>query len=64
VRRLAARLGRERRDGAVRICRRDGQVFLLQPECRSGLPLDVRGMDLEWRREDIVALVRESRRPA
>jgi hypothetical protein len=47
--RLAALLDRARREGAVRIRRRDGQVFVLTPEKRRGSPLDVRGVDLERR---------------
>ena len=62
--RLAALLERARRDGAVRIRRRDGQVFVVQPEVRTGSPLDVKGLNLKWSREEIVRLVRSSRRPA
>jgi len=62
--RLAALLERARRDGAVRIRRRDGQVFVLQPEARTGSPLDVKGINLKWSRDEIVALVREARRPS
>jgi antitoxin Phd len=62
--RLAALLERARRDGAVRIRRRDGQVFVLRPEARSGSPLDVKGLNLNWTRDEIVALVRAARRPA
>lgn len=61
--RLAALLERARRDGAVRIRRRDGHVFVLRPEGRSGSPLDVQGIDLELSRDDIVAAVHEGRRP-
>ena len=62
--RLAALLERARRDGAVRIRRRDGQVFVLHPEPRTGSPLDVKGLKLKWARDEIVALVRDARRPA
>ena len=62
--RLAALLERARRDGAVRIRRRDGQVFVLRPEDRVGSPLDVHGIDLELSREEIVNAVHEGRRPA
>lgn len=62
--RLAALLERARRDGAVRIRRRDGQVFIQRPETQSGSPLDVKGLDLDLSREEIVSIVRESRRPA
>ena len=62
--RLAALLERARQDGAVRIRRRDGQVFVLRPEDRAGSPLDVRGIDLDLTREEIVEAVHEGRRPA
>ena len=62
--RLAALLERARRDGAVRIRRRDGQVFVLQPEARTGSRLDVKGLNLRWSRDEIVVLVREARRPS
>lgn len=59
---LAALLDRARRDGVVRIRRRDGQVFILTPETRKGSPLDVPGLDLDIERDEIVALVHEGRR--
>jgi hypothetical protein len=61
---LAALLDRARRDGAVRIRRRDGQVFVLRPEQAKGSPLDVPGLTLELSRGEIVDLVKEGRRPA
>ena len=61
---LAALLERARRDGAVRIRRRDGQVFVLRPEQDNGSPLDVPGLKLALTREDIVALVHQGRRPS
>ena len=60
---LAALLDRAHREGAVRIRRRDGQVFVLSPESRRGSPLDVPGINLDLRREEIVDLVHEGRRP-
>lgn len=62
--RLAALLDRARRDGAVRIRRRDGQLFVLRPEKATGSPLDVPGLKLDLTRDDIVALVHDGRRPA
>ena len=60
---LAALLDRARRDGAVRIRRRDGQVFVLRPENASASPLNVPGLKLAFTRDDIVSLVHEGRRP-
>jgi len=62
--RFAELLDRARRDGAVRIRRRDGQVFVLRPDVRQGSPLDVEGVDLGLTTDEIVALVHEGRRPA
>ena len=59
---LAAVLDRARREGAVRIRRRDGQAFVLSPERRRGSPLDVPGIDLGLSRDEIVSLVHEGRR--
>lgn len=59
---LAALLDRARREGAVRIRRRDGQVFVLAPERRRGSPLDVAGLDLKLSDEEIVELISEARR--
>ncbi len=59
---FAAVLNRARRDGAVRIRRRDGQAFILSPDVRSGSPLDVPGLNLDLSNEELVALVHEGRR--
>lgn len=59
---LAALLDRARREGAVRIRRRDGQVFVLSPEARRGSPLDVPGLGLKLTNDEIVGLVHEGRR--
>lgn len=63
-RHFAELLDRARRDGAVRIRRRDGQVFVLRPDVRQGSPLDVEGVDLGLTTDEIVALAHEGRRPA
>jgi antitoxin Phd len=62
--RLAALLERARREGSVRIRRKDGRVFVLRPEAVSGSPLDVPGIDLGLTREEIVDFVRAGRRKA
>jgi PHD/YefM family antitoxin component YafN of YafNO toxin-antitoxin module len=60
--RLAKLLEDARREGSVRIRRRDGQSFVVTPERRSGSPLDVEPVDLGITTEEIVEAVRESRR--
>ena len=60
--RLASLLDRARREGAVRIRRRDGQRFILQPERGSRSPLEVPGLGLNIKRDEIVDIIRSSRR--
>ncbi|HJS48615.1 MAG TPA: type II toxin-antitoxin system Phd/YefM family antitoxin [Gemmatimonadales bacterium] len=62
--RFAAILERARREGAVRIRRKDGTVFVLQPEAARGSPLDVPAVNLQLTRDEVVDFVREGRRPA
>jgi len=59
--RLSTLLDEARRDGAVRIRRRDGQEFVLRPVETMGSPLDVDSLDMGWTREEIVAAIREGR---
>lgn len=59
---LASILDKARRDGAVRIRRRDGQVFVLKPEKAQKSPLDVSGINLKIGRKEIVDLIKEGRR--
>ncbi|MBK8538402.1 MAG: type II toxin-antitoxin system prevent-host-death family antitoxin [Ardenticatenia bacterium] len=61
---LAALLEQARRDGEVRIRRRDGNVFVLRLAEKTGSPLDVQGLDLGMTQEEIVAVVHEGRRTA
>jgi len=60
--RLDSLLERARREGSVRIRRKDGRVFVLRPEAVSGSPLDVPGVNLTLTREEIVDFVRAGRR--
>jgi hypothetical protein len=57
-------LDKAKKEGAVRIRRRDGQVFVLRPEKSAKSPLDVPGINLNLDREEIVELVRAGRRKA
>ena len=58
---FASLLERARREGAVRVKRRDGQVFLIQPEKSRRSPLDVPMVDAEFSTEEVVGIVREMR---
>ena len=60
--RLASLLDRARKEGSVRIRRRDGQKFILQPELQTKSPLDVPSIKTTIGRDEIVDIVRESRR--
>ena len=51
------------REGAVRIQRKDGQVFVLRPERTKTSPLDVSGVNLRLTRKEIVKFVRAGRKP-
>ena len=61
---FAAILEQARRDGAVRIQRRDGQSFILTPEAQKTSPLDIPGVQLSrpLTRKEILASIQESRR--
>lgn len=60
---LATLLNQAWLDGPVRIRRRDGQEFVVQAAPPSqGSPLDVPSLDLRMTAEEIVDVVRESRR--
>ena len=61
---LATLLEKARRDGAVRIRRRDGQIFVVRPESGGGSPLDVPSLKLDVSRAEILAAIRDGRRPA
>ena len=57
-------MDRAKKEGAVRIRRRDGQIFVLRPEKIAKSPLDVPGINLNLSRDEIVELVRAGRREA
>ena len=61
---FAAILEQARRDGAVRIQRRDGQSFVLLPEPQHTSPLDIPGITpvQSISRDDILASIQEGRR--
>jgi hypothetical protein len=59
---LASVLEQARKEGAVAIRRKDGQIFVVRPEPSTGSPLDVKGVELSVTTEEVVAFIRESRR--
>ena len=50
------------KEGSVRVRRRDGRTFIIQPEQTQASPLDVDGVDLDVSTEEIVSYVREGRK--
>ncbi len=58
---FATVLENAQKEGAVRITRRDGQTFTIQPVQELLSPLAVKGVKLKLNRKEIVAAVRESR---
>jgi antitoxin (DNA-binding transcriptional repressor) of toxin-antitoxin stability system len=59
---FATLLEEAERDGAVEIRRRDGAVFRLSPAQKpKASPLDVPGVKINIRPQDLVAVVREGR---
>lgn len=61
---FAAVLEQARRDGAVRIQRRDGQSFVLTPEPQKASPLDIPGItpSTPVTRKEILQSIQEGRR--
>ena len=60
--RFASLLDRAQKEGAVRIRKRDGRKFILQPETQSISPLNVPGLNLAIGRDEIIEVIRLSRR--
>ena len=58
---FASVLDSAQKEGAVRVNRRDGRAFTIQPVEESPSPLAVKGVNLKLNRNDIVAIVREGR---
>ena len=59
---LASLLDQATQEGEVRVRRKDGQVFVIKPETRTGSPLDVEGVDLGLTSAEIVQFINEGRR--
>lgn len=61
---FASVLDSAQKDGVVRVKRRDGRVFSIQPVKDAASPLAIKGVRLKLRRKEIVAAVREGRERA
>jgi hypothetical protein len=60
---LATVLDEASREGEVQIRRRDGRSFVVQPVVEAGSPLDVPAVSTTLTTAEILALIREGRRP-
>ena len=60
---FAALLDRAAQEGEVRVKRKDGQVFVIQPAPREDSPLNVKGIDLGLTASEILQFIQEGRRP-
>jgi hypothetical protein len=60
--RFASVLDKAYREGAVRIKRRDGKVFIVRPEKRRKSALDVQGLNLQIDRQEILNFILAGRR--
>ncbi|XHS76649.1 type II toxin-antitoxin system prevent-host-death family antitoxin [Burkholderiaceae bacterium UC74_6] len=58
---FAAVLDSAQKEGAVRITRRDGRTFTIQPVSGGASPLAVKAVPLDLSREELVEAVREGR---
>ena len=58
---LASLLEIDQPDGAVRIRRRDGHPFVLQPEPRNGAPPNVGPVKIDVAADETARIVREDR---
>jgi antitoxin Phd len=59
---LASLLDQAAREGEVRIKRRDGQVFVIRLQKRTGSPLNVKGLGLNMTSKEILESIAEGRR--
>ena len=59
--RLAALLDKAKKEGTVLIKRKDGSLFELKALVKNKSPLDVKGIKLALKKEDIIDILREVR---
>ncbi len=59
---LASLLDEATKTGSVRVKRRDGRTFIIQPEVNDDSPLDIEGIDLNVNVQEIVEFIQEGRR--
>ncbi|MDI6803410.1 MAG: type II toxin-antitoxin system Phd/YefM family antitoxin [Bacteroidota bacterium] len=55
-------LEQSKKKGIVKIKREDGRIFVLKPENNNSSPLEVDGIDLKIDTDEIIKIIRESRK--
>lgn len=60
-RKFASLLDRAKKEGKILIKRKDGSVFELKALSENKSPLDVKGIDLNINREEILDIIKEAR---
>ncbi|MEQ9308228.1 MAG: type II toxin-antitoxin system Phd/YefM family antitoxin [Balneolaceae bacterium] len=58
---LSKLLDEAKNEGEVRIKRRDGKTYILKPLQENISPLDIEGIDSDFTKEELNAIVREGR---
>ena len=58
---FASVLDLAQKDGSVRITRRDGQAFVIQPDMSSKSPLAVKGISVGITKQEILDAIHEGR---
>jgi hypothetical protein len=59
---LATLLEKALKEGQVRVRRKDGQEFVIEPVRKSGSPFDVESVDLGLTTTEIIEFIHEGRR--
>lgn len=55
-------LEQSKKKGIVKIKREDGWIFVLKPEDKNSSPLEVDGLDLKIKTDEIIKIIRDSRK--
>lgn len=58
---LSSLLDRAKTEGEILIKRKDGTYFSVRPIAKKSSPLDVKGVDIDISRDEIVGFIREIR---
>lgn len=59
---LATILEQAKHDGSVRITRKNGDVFIIKQEVSKKSPFDIKGIDLNFLKDEIISFIKDSRK--